>query len=361
MKLKESLRTLVFSLRLLGVAAGCALSLATAAAAAQGTTFKPGEVMAAEAQSKSLCESVPTRVFIETKLGSECIAYYVTNGFETRAEAVLYFSGDAPPLPSERAFKVFMFKNLGGMRNMLQGWAGRMRVRYVYVARSGLQGSSGDHSARNNPKETYVMSAAAVAIKQRLALNRIAVVGQSRGSTLAASMLTLNQADVTCAVLGSGALELLDLEYARAQKENPRLNRAALGRGIYDPAGHIGTITQNPARRVFVLGDPTDTRTPLPQQFQFADAIKAAGHHAVAVEVKGDGDGHHGVSKWTLPVAGACLNNLTDDLITGAVARGQTWAQQIRAMSELPHKVGRWKPATARPIGAATASGAPKS
>ena len=357
----EMFRTLIFSLRLLGVAAGCTLGFATAATAAQGTTFKPGEVMAAEAASKSLCESVPDRVFVATKLGSECIAYYVTKGFETRAEAVLYFSGDAPPLASELDFKNFMFKNLGGMRNMLQGWAGRMRVRYVYVARPGLQGSSGNHSARNNPKETYVMSAAAALIKERLKLDRIAVVGQSRGSTLAASMLTLNQVDVTCAVLGSGALELLDLEYARVQKEGARASRAAVAKVLYDPAGHMSAIPQNPGRRIFVLGDPADTRTPLPQQVQFADALKAAGHHAVAVEVKGDGDGHHGVSKWTLPVAGACLNSLTDDLITGAVASGQTWAQQIHAMSELPYKIGRWKPAPARPVGAAAVNGAPKS
>ena len=305
--------------------------------------------MAAESQSKQLCKSAPDRVFVNTKLGSECIAYYVTKGFETRTEAVLYFGGDAPPLPSEQKFKVFMFKNLGGMRRMLQTWAGRMRMRYVYVARPGLQGSSGDHSARNNPKETYVMSAAAAAIKKRLALARIAVAGQSRGSTLAASMLALGETEVTCAVLGSGALELVDLEYARAQTENSPVTRAALGKALFDPAAHIGAIAPNPGRRVFVMGDPADTRTPFAQQFQFVQALKAAGHHAVAVEVDARSDDHHGVSKWTLPAAGACLNNLTDDLITGAVARSQPWAQQVRAMSALPQKIGRWKPAVAPP------------
>ena len=347
-------RTLGVSARLARGAAPCALALALLAttAAAGKTIYKPKPVMAAEAQSKDLCESVPDRVFVDTKLGSECIAYYVTKGFETRAEAVLYFPGDAPPLARERDFTVFMFKNLGSMRRMLQLWSGRMRVRYVYVARPGLQGSSGDHSARNDPKETYVMSAAAAAIKQRLALERIAVVGQSRGSTLAASMLALNEIDVTCAVLGSGALELVDLEYARAQKENNAVTRAQLAKALFDPAGHIGAIVQNPARRVFVLGDPADTRTPLAQQVQFAEAMKSAGHHAVAVEVDATSDEHHGVSKWSLPAGGACINNLTDDLITGAVARSQPWAQQVRAMSALPQKIGRWKPAAAHPADA---------
>jgi pimeloyl-ACP methyl ester carboxylesterase len=353
--MRETFRTLGVSPRLARGAALCALAIvgsAAVAGAGEKTIYKPKPVMAAEAQSKQLCHSVPDRVFVETKLGSECIAYYVTKGFETRREAVLYFPGDAPPLHSERDFSVFMFKNLGGMRRMLQLWAGRMRVRYIYVARPGLQGSSGDHSARNNPKETYVMSAAAAAIKEKLSLERIALVGQSRGSTIAASMLALNEIDVTCAVLGSGALELVDLEYARAQKENNPVTRAQLAKALFDPAGHVGSIPQNPARRVFVLGDPADTRTPLAQQVQFAQAMKAAGHHALAVEVDAKSDEHHGVSKWSLPAAGACINNLTDDLITGAVARSQPWAQQVRAMSALPQKIGRWKPAAASPAGA---------
>ena len=57
------------------------------------TRFKP--VHAAEGRSQAKCEGVPNRIFVMTAAGSECIAYFVTRGFEARREAVLFFGGDA--------------------------------------------------------------------------------------------------------------------------------------------------------------------------------------------------------------------------------------------------------------------------
>jgi pimeloyl-ACP methyl ester carboxylesterase len=340
---------------LVAAAVASAFCFATAAQAAQLGTFRPGPVLAAEAKSKTLCEAVPNRIFVETDIGSECVAYFVTKGFETRRQAVFYFSGDAPTLANEAASKEFLQKNLSGIEHLLQSWADRLRVRYVYVSRLGLQGSSGNHSARDKPKETFVLNAATILLKARLGLDNIALAGQSRGATIAASLLTLGQKDVMCAVLGSGALELVNLEYERAVKEGRQVTKASLNKAMYDPAAHIGSIERKPARRIFVLGDPADTRTPLAQQIQFIDRIKAAGHNALAIEV--DGEGHHGVSKWSVPAAGACLNNLTDELIIRAVARGQLQ----HSLSSLGYQPGRWRPIVARPISATMPTGMPKS
>jgi pimeloyl-ACP methyl ester carboxylesterase len=329
-----------------------AASCFTMTAQAAGGSFRPGPVLSAEAKSKDLCEAVPDRIFVETDAGSECVAYFVTKGFETRRQAVFYFGGDAASFANEAAFRLGLQENLHYYEAFFQRWADQLRVRYVYVARLGLQGSSGNHSERAKPKETMVMNAATTLLKARLGLDSIALVGQSRGATIAASLLTLGRKDVTCAILGSGALSLVDLEYKQAR--SPAI-KARMSKTLYDPASHVGSIEPDPMRRIFVLGDPADNLTPLAQQIQFAKSLKAAGHNAVAIEV--DGDEHHGVSKWTIPAAGACLNNLTDDLIIRAVARGQLQ----HPLTGLRFQPGRWTPMMGKPASAAIAGGAPKS
>ena len=86
-------------------------------------------------------------------------------------------------------------------------------------------------------------------------------------------------------------------------------------------------------RRIFVLGDPLDTEVPYKFQVPFVDRAKAAGHHAVAIAVEGLGSEHHDVVPATLPVAGACLNNVSDEKIarravelSHAQVRGQAQA-----------------------------------
>jgi len=90
---------------------------------------------------------------------------------------------------------------------MMQIWADQFKVRYVFVSRVGMQGSSGNHAERRFPKETIVMNAVTDALKIRLGLDKLALAGHSGGSTIAASLLTMGRNDVTCAVLGSAPLD----------------------------------------------------------------------------------------------------------------------------------------------------------
>ena len=326
-------RTVVLSVGSILMAAACVHCLPEAAQAAQTTTFKPGPVLTAEARSEELCEAVPNRIFVHTKVGTECLAYFVTKGFETQRQAVFYFGGDAPMLATQPAFEASLQQNLNGMERLLQSWADRLHVRYVYVSRLGLQGSSGNHSERNRPRETLIFAMATSLLKARLGIDTIALAGQSRGSTIAASLLTMGQKDIQCAVLGSGAFELVNLEYDRAVKNGRKVTKAALGKVMYDPSAHIGSIEQNPARRIFVLGDPADTRTPIAQQSRFVDSLKAAGHHAVAIEV--EAPDHHGASMYSVPTAGACLNNRPEQQIIRAVANAQP-KKELRASALIP-------------------------
>ena len=286
------------------------------------TRFKP------EGRSQAKCEAVPNRIFVMTPAGSECIAYFVTRGFEQRREAVLYFGGDAIS-----ADETWAQQNLEANERMMQIWADQFKVRYVFISRVGMQGSSGNHAERRFPKETIVMNAVTDGLKVRLGLDKLALAGHSGGSTIAASLLTMGRSDVTCAVLGSAPLELADQQYDAGTRLGFKVLKEAISANVYDPSTHVGSIVPSAERRIFVFGDPADTEVPYKFQTPFIDRVKLAGHHGLAVAVEGTGADHHNVSWFTLPAAGACLNKVPDDKIASRAMR-VTIASIIKSSSQ---------------------------
>jgi pimeloyl-ACP methyl ester carboxylesterase len=299
---------------LLLVAAGGALAV-PASAAQPAPRFSP--VLVAESKSQSLCESEPDRIFVKYKLGSECIAYYVTPGLENVKRGVLFFDGDAGTSDYNDPAK--QGPRLAGKRRMLDRWAAKFKVRYVYVSRVGLNGSSGNHADRGKPNETMVMNAAVDILKQRLGLRTIALAGQSRGSTIAASLLTQGRTDIACLVLGSGAYEMAALRQESLKGRGVESTKEQIAKAIYDPSAHIDGIHRDPKRRIFMLGDPNDDTTPIDQQIRFHDQIEAAGHHVRFAFTDARDEKDHGTMSSTIPSAGACLNGLDDDRIVAAV------------------------------------------
>jgi pimeloyl-ACP methyl ester carboxylesterase len=328
--------------------------LAGGPASAGSSSPAPGAVLIAESRSKAKCESVDNRIFVTTKLGTECIAYFVSRGFESRRQAVLFFGGDASKLQKSDPAKLEVDLRL--QKRAMQQWADRLRVRYIYVSRVGLQGSSGNHAERRLPKETFVMNAVVDALKAKLGFDDIALVGQSGGGTIAAALLTLGRQDVRCEVLGSSATRLVDLEYDFLIQHGGHPIKTAMHRKIYDPSDHIDTIARRADRRIFALADPSDKVVAFKYQAQFIDQVKTAGHSARLIEVDGTGEHHHDAEKYALPVAGACLNEVADEPIIAAVARGRSWAERTNALSQLPWQFKRWKPPVGPLAGLKTAA-----
>ncbi|MEQ1576521.1 MAG: hypothetical protein ABL894_02605 [Hyphomicrobium sp.] len=302
-------------------ATGAALVVALLAASGTASaTEKPArgytDVMPLEAKSKDACEAVPNRVFAQTPLGSDCVAYFVTSGHEKKRNAVIFFDGDM----SLEKFSdpALMAANLASMQKGMQAWADKLKVRYVFVSRLGVNGSSGNHGERRQPKELMIMNTATSLIKQRLGLDTIALAGQSGGSTIAASMLSLGRNDVLCAVLGSGAFELVELRYAEMKAAGAKVSKAKLLETMFDPASHVDGIRINPARRILILGDEADTRTPFAQQERYAQSIQSYGHHAKLIRVDASGEISHGATAYTLPTAAGCMMGTPDERLVEA-------------------------------------------
>jgi pimeloyl-ACP methyl ester carboxylesterase len=318
-----------------------AATVATSAALAdQAHPYQPGPALIEEANSQNLCESVPNRIFVATKLGSECVAYTVSKGYEDRREAVFLINGDSQGFADAADYEASAQKRTQSVRRSLQKFSDQMHVRYVDVARLGLWGSSGNHRRRMEKRETMILGAAITLLKQRLGIDTIALAGQSRGSIIGASLLSLHLRGVKCAALASGALELVNFEVAGQSKSRHPLTRAQISRIAYDPYAHIDAIERDPDRRVFIVGDPQDKISNFQQELEYTDAVKAAGHHALAIPVKAKDDMHHDSVRFALRAAAACLNDAPDDLIVQAVAAMQTERKPVSAAATPDTAIG---------------------
>jgi pimeloyl-ACP methyl ester carboxylesterase len=276
-------------------------------------------MLAAEAQSKDLCETEPRRIHVATRWGTECIAFFVTRGHERDRRAVVFLDGDMSP---ERiADEPAAVRSLASVRDLLQRWADRLGVRYVLVSRVGLNGSSGNHGERRKPKETMIMNAAVDILKDRLGLDRVVLAGQSGGSTIAATLVSLGRRDVDCAVLGSGAYELVELRARDLARAGMTATKEDLLNVTLDPMDLAGAVPKDGKRRIFVLGDKADVRTPFAQQKRYTERLAGLGHHARTIAVDAQGDLGHGATVYTIPTAGACLKGIADARLAAANRR----------------------------------------
>lgn len=303
--------------------------------------YQPGQVLKEEAQSRDLCESAPNRIFVSTTLGSECVAYFVTKGYEDRPEGVFFINGDSPGFADAADYEAHMRKLRRHMDTTLQQMADQMHVRFVDVVRLGLGGSSGNHRHRMEKRETMILGATIALLKQRLGIDTVALAGQSRGSIISASLLSLGLKGIKCAALGAGALELVNFEYAARSKSRHPMTRAEIAKVVYDPYAHINAVPRDPGRRVFVLDDPQDQISNFHDELEYTEALKAAGHRALAIPTRARDPQHHGAAAYALRTAGACLNDASDDLIVQAVAameaerKGATGTDTVAEITQL--------------------------
>lgn len=302
---------------------------ALAADAAKSADKKPAykHVLVAEGNSQKSCEADAGRVFVKHKLGSACIAYFATSGHDAERRAIVFMDGDVAI--EKFADEASLAADDKKRRIALQSNADRLKVRYVVLSRMGVDGSSGNHGERRKPDEMYAMNAAIDALKSRLGFDEVVLAGQSGGSTIAASLLTLGRNDVTCAVLGSGAYALADLVHANILKSGAKITRQVVDRTVYDPSKKVSGIAKSPARRIFLLADSADTRTPYDQQLSFAKDIARQGHHARLAPILANGDLHHGATPYTLPIAAMCARNLQDGQIASAIGKMRAHAERM--------------------------------
>ena len=260
--------------------------------------------------TEAQCAALPQAVWlhgVDRNLGRNfCIRYYLSTAGGEGAHPVVFLQGDRlgrlnlktgefSPGPRDRDI------DTDDLARMAEVLSQQTATAAIYLARPGLDGSSGDHRIRHTTLELNVINAALDAIKRRHGFAGFHLIGQSGGSTLVGGMLAL-RSDVGCAVIGSGRLV-----YDRARRSpDPAAD-------YFNVADWVPAIAQKRATRILVLTDPQDRKVPEPVQTGFVRMLRQAGGQADQFLVQAIDDDRHGVTAYSRTAAAACMRGASSE------------------------------------------------
>jgi hypothetical protein len=213
--------------------------------------------------------------------------------------------------------------NTDDLMRTADGFSRLAKTTAIYLARIGVDGTSGSHIYRKTQLELHLMNAALDAIKQRHGFQGFHLAGQSGGSKLVGGLIGMRH-DIACAVSGSGPLSVP----AKGSLPDPL-------RKYFDVAEQIPQIARNRSLRLFVVTDRADSRVPVDQQIPFVDKMRQAGRAIPQYFVEATDDHHHGVFEYTRLVASGCILGRSDKEIGTALS---TVARRNVAFNEMRRK-----------------------
>ena len=215
-------------------------------------------------------------LWVQAAEGPSCIRYFASDDIDGARIAIVQFSGDRDGVMDQAPTRIP--GNTEELRTLdAQRSRDRAGVPWIFMARPGTYGSSGDHRKRRQLVEFHALDAALDALMQRHRLQRIVIVGHSGGATAGAALLTMGRTRIACAVLTSGAYGLLERARMLGRSRDGRTDTTGSAE-FYDPLDHVGGIARDPARRIVLIGNREDRNTPFVLQQRFADAVAKAGH-----------------------------------------------------------------------------------
>lgn len=279
--------------------------------------FTEAALLRGMSATQAQCTLIESAVWVAPQgLDGECIRFWRAGFQDTPTQrALFFFSGDrlnGNNLTSQR----YVSESPATLQQGVERVSERLRVPYVFVARPGAYGSSGEHKQRRRAPESILISAALDEIKRRFAIEEIGVAGQSGGGHVVAALLGMRR-DLVCAVPSSGVVA----PGLRAAQKG--WSRDSTGYAdSYEPIDQLSKVRMNPALRVFVIGDPADANVPFTTQLVLADKLRALGVEAEMLKGEGTGPDHHGLDGSGLKVAAMCLRGESTRAILDLAVKG---------------------------------------
>jgi len=268
--------------------------------------------------TREQCERLSSAVWATTAEGENACLKFWAAGFSadgTNRRAVVYFSGDAWQGPGWTQPGYLRLTN-ESQAAFVRETATRLGMPYIFLARPGTFGASGDHMQRRRPQESRIISAALDVLKARMGISEWAVAGYSGGGHVTSSLVTLRN-DIVCAVPGGAPSS------PRMRWQMRNATRDFTGyEDSYEPTEHLRKEAVHPRLRIFVVGDPRDSNGVWPAQVVMADKARERGIAAAVIEAKGSGPTFHGgLNDLTRRVAGWCGKDLpTAEILHNASA-----------------------------------------
>jgi pimeloyl-ACP methyl ester carboxylesterase len=298
--------------------AGLAIAVALAAVGMQpacAEIIKASDMLRGIRMTEAQCAARPQTVWVRVVEHEFCIRYYLSTAGGRGRFPLVFLRGDTfgrLVLSSGTFSGAAEAKDVDTDRfaQIARLISEEARVPAIYLARIGLDGSSGHHRLRRTILELNVTNAALEAIKRRHGFDGFHLIGQSGGATLAGGLLA-RRSDIGCAVLGSG---LLAFSRSPERTGDPTTQ-------FFNVADSAAVIARKPFSRILVVTDPADKRVPQAQQTGFVDALRAAGGRAEQIMVQATDENRHGVVAYARTVANGCLRGLPTEEIDARVQR----------------------------------------
>ena len=171
------------------------------------------------------CSNRPNTVWVSAYGRGICMRYYFSDAGGGGPEGTIFLNGDKPGAMPSQIAKPQDEKDTDtdALDRHARNISRLMGQPAVYLARMGLDGSSGHHAQRRTMLELQVTNAAIEFIKRRHGFARLNMYGQSGGASLIGSLLAMRD-DLNCVVPGSGRLVALPSSI----EKNKSIARSAL-------------------------------------------------------------------------------------------------------------------------------------
>jgi len=295
----------------------CAMGLTavlSTASAANADIIRKEDMLRGITMTQAQCEAINETVWVNVFGRSFCVRYYLsTSGGEGR-RPVVFMQGDKFGSLNTRTWSWIDLAettdiNTDDLVRTADGFSKMAKTTAIYLARIGVDGTSGNHIWRKTLLELHLMNAALDAIKQRYGFEGFHLAGQSGGSKLLGGLMELRR-DIACAVAGSGPLD----DAAVGGKSGDPAHT------YFDVSRNIAPVLQNRALRVMLITDPADKFVPLAQQAGFVEKMRQAGRPVPEFMVQAVDNGHHGVVEYSRLVVAGCVLGKTDADIASAVS-----------------------------------------
>jgi DNA-binding NarL/FixJ family response regulator len=304
-----------------------AIAVAGALLAATGAgaeIIKKEDMLRGITTTREECASTPQTVWVNAFGQDYCVHYYISTAGGEGLRPVVFLNGDyfsrvnlktwqwIPPSRSDNS-KVLLAAmdhdiNTDDLVRTADAFSKISKTTAIYLARIGVDGTSGNHVYRKTLLELHLMNGALDAIKQLHGFEGFNLAGQSGGSLLVAGLAGMRR-DIGCAVAGSGPRGLIETSTSKSP-----------GRTLFDPVESIPSIAKKSALRLMVVTDPADQNIPAKLQTGFVEKLRRAGRDIPQFFVTAVDDTHHGVLAYTELVAAGCILGKSDSEIATAVS-----------------------------------------
>ncbi len=307
---------------------GAAIALAGAVAAAtpaDADIVSVAEMLRGISSTSEQCTISPQTVWITVKGRGFCMRYYLASGGSEGRMPIVFLQGDRLGVLNLKT-GVFAVPanekdiNTDDLMKAAVALSRQTKLTAIYLARVGVEGSSGDHRLRHSVLELQATNAALDAIKQKHKFEGYNLLGQSGGAHLVAGLLGLRQ-DINCAVIGSGPL---------TPKRRPRAAEPWLEH--FNPASAVAAIARNRSSRIMVVTDPADKKVSANTQTAFVRMLEQAGRPAEQYIVQATDENRHGVVAYARLALNGCLRGGSIEEITREVDR--LVAQRVAAAAK---------------------------